>query len=235
MYDMCMHVCTGTYMPQWMDEEDQWTVLGVGPHLPFWLKQSLLFTAVYQFSRPPDVWGVSYFYLSLCCKISGLIDVWLGLQLFLGSGDLKCSLHWSIYRAPGLVFKNRTHGLRDGSAIKTRLKTKNYCSGPTALWERIELTFSRRMSSCLEVPLSASETSEPRLIPAVLGVRAQPTWALFFFRENVSSYCLNVGHTYWCLAPMPNALGPTNRCRFCTFSLKSVGKCHGVGVSMWLS
>lgn len=76
-----------------MDEEGQWTVLGVGPHLPFWLKQSLLFTAVYQFSWPPNVWGVSYFYLSPCRKISGLIDVWLGLQLFLGSGDLKCSLH----------------------------------------------------------------------------------------------------------------------------------------------
>lgn len=63
-----------------------------GPHLPFWLKQSLLFTAVYQFSWPPNVWGVSYFTFHLAFHL-GLIDVWLGLQLFLGSGDLKCFLH----------------------------------------------------------------------------------------------------------------------------------------------
>lgn len=176
-------------------DEGQQTILSVGPHLPSWLKPGLLFMAVYQFSWFPNVWGVSYSHPSPCRKISGLIDVWLDLQLFLGSDDLKCSLHWSISPTPGLVFKNRTHGLRDGSAIKTRLKTKNYCSGPTAFREKIELAFSRRMSSCLEVPLSASETSEPRPIPAVLRVRAQPTWHLFFFGENVSSYCLNVGHT----------------------------------------
>lgn len=48
--------------------------------------------AVYQFSWPPNVWGVSYFTFHLAFHL-GLIDVWLGLQLFLGSGDLKCSLH----------------------------------------------------------------------------------------------------------------------------------------------
>lgn len=109
--------------------------------------------------------------------------------------------------------------------LKTRLKPKNLGGGQTAFRERIELTFSRKISSCLEVRLSASE---PRIITAVLGVRAQATWRLlfFFFWENASSYCLNVGHTHWCLALNPNVLGPTNKWHFCMIPLKSVLRYH---------